>query len=251
VSTNPTPDPIRVEFPEPFHPGWNKIQGVTVEGNTITIVPAEYFYRYEAPGWVVCDWPAVRDNLLDANETDVTSIEQMALDHIRAHGRRTEDPAEVLRIAWDVNAHMFRDDLATDPGLVKLGVTPEHCRMLREVSTVMALNRVMMSGRIANVGPAWMFPETCRVVYGLDSDGAALVDELYHGAWFNESRRVEAIKCNVALGGKLVHGCQSQADMRGGCVVPYGTDLEEFRRELSAFGDDWIARVARTENSGR
>jgi hypothetical protein len=58
-----------------------------------------------------------------------------------------------------------------------------------------------------------------------------------------EARRIESVKAHAALGGRLVHGCQSQVDMRGGCVVPYGVDLTEFRRELRAFGDDWIERV--------
>ncbi|MFI0354234.1 hypothetical protein [Actinomadura sp. 9N407] len=235
--------PIEVEFPEPFHPGWNKIDGVTADDHRVRIDPAAYFFRYENPSWLVCDWDGVRSGLLNATETEQTTVEQMALDHVRAHGRSTRDPAEVLAIAWKVTAYIFRAEHLSEPGLAALGVRAEHLRMLREVGTLMALNRVELNGRISNVGPAWMFPIACKVVYGLGHQEAQLVDELYHGTWFDEARRVEAVKANAALGGKLVHGCQSQADMRGGCVVPFGVDLAEFRRELRGFGDDWIERV--------
>ena len=124
-----------------------------------------------------------------------------------------------------------------------LGVERKHLRMLREVGTVMALNRVEQNGAISNVGPAWMFPIACKVIYDLDDEEARLVDELYHGTWFDEARRVEATKANAALGGRLVHGCQSKVDMRGGCIVPFGVDLAEFRRELRQFGDDRLERV--------
>ncbi|MEV8153393.1 hypothetical protein AB0R11_12375, partial [Streptomyces fradiae] len=30
-----------------------------------------------------------------------------------------------------------------------------------------------------------------------------------HGGWFNEPRRIESIKAHAALGGRLLHGCQS------------------------------------------
>ncbi|MFC6880086.1 MULTISPECIES: hypothetical protein [Actinomadura] len=43
---------IRAELPEPFHPGWNEIDGVTVEGTRLTINPARYFFRYENPSWL-------------------------------------------------------------------------------------------------------------------------------------------------------------------------------------------------------
>ncbi|MFF0524090.1 hypothetical protein ACFYTC_35800 [Actinomadura nitritigenes] len=234
---------IQAELPEAFHPGWNRIDGLTVEGTTLTIDPAVYFFRYENPSWVVCDWAGVKAELLTARETADTTVEQLALDYVRAHGRTTTDPAEVLAVAWEATAYIFREEYLTEPGLVALGVRAEHLRMLREVGTVMALNRVEQDGAISNVGPAWMFPIACKVIYGLDEREAQLVDELYHGTWFDESRRVEATKANAALGGRLVHGCQSQADMRGGAIVPFGVDLVEFRRELRQFGDDWIQRV--------
>ncbi|TDD61964.1 hypothetical protein E1293_44450 [Actinomadura darangshiensis] len=234
---------IQVEFTSEFHPGWNKIAGVSVTGKNVRIDIGEYFFRYENPSWLVCDWTGVRDELLNAIETEATAVEQMALDHIREHGRTTDDPGDVLKIAEETTSFLFRDELLSEPGLVQLGVKARHLRMLREVGTLMALNRVELSGKISNVGPAWMFPVACKVVYGLEETEARLVDELYHGTWFDERRRVEAVKANAALGGKLVHGCQSQVDMRGGAVVPFGVDLTEFRRELRHFGDDWIERV--------
>ncbi|MFI0481756.1 hypothetical protein [Actinomadura sp. 9N215] len=235
--------PIRVVFPEEFHSGWNRIDGVAVEGNNLTIHPDAYFFRYENPSWIVCDWEHVKAGLLDVRETPTEAIEQKALDFVQTYGRTTDDAATVLGVAWQVNAWMFRDEITAEPGMAALGVKPVHARMLRETSTLMALNRVELSGRISNVGPAWMFPVACKVVYGLDEPEARLVDELYHGTWFDESRRVEAVKANAALGGKLVHGCQSSADMRGGAIVPFGVDMTEFRRELRDFGDDWISRV--------
>ncbi|MGI5206171.1 hypothetical protein ACQEU6_31945 [Spirillospora sp. CA-108201] len=234
---------IRAELPESFHLGWNRIDGVSVEGKVITIDPARYFFRYENPSWIICDWRGVEAELLTARETESTAVEQMALDFVRTHGRTTTDPAEVLAVAWEATAYIFRDEYLNEPGLIALGVRPEHLRMLRELGTVMALNRVEQNGRISNVGPAWMFPIACKVIYGLDHDEAQLVDELYHGTWFDEARRVEATKANAALGGRLVHGCQSQVDMRGGAIVPFGVDLGEFRRELRQFGDDWIERI--------
>ncbi|MFD0903586.1 hypothetical protein [Actinomadura sediminis] len=238
-----SPTLIRAVFPEPFHPGWNRISGVTIAGEELTIDPLAYFFRYDNPTWIICDWDGVRANLLEARETAETTVEQMALEYVKTQGRVTDDPGEVLVIAWQATAHIFRDEYLNEPGLVALGVEPKHLRMLREVGTVMALNRVEQNGAISNVGPAWMFPIACKVIYDLDDDEARLVDELYHGTWFDEARRVEAAKANAALGGRLVHGCQSQADMRGGCIVPFGVDLTEFRRELRRFGDDWIERV--------
>lgn len=47
---------IEVELPEPFHEGWNRIAGITVAGSRLTIDPALYFFRYENPTWIVCDW---------------------------------------------------------------------------------------------------------------------------------------------------------------------------------------------------
>lgn len=237
------PSMIEVDFPGPFHPGWNKISGIAVAGKKMRIDIGEYFFRYENPSWLVCDWAGVRDELLNATETEDTAVEQLALNYVKAHGRTTDDPAELLIIAWAATAYLFRDEHLSEPGLVTLGVQARHLRMLREVGTLMALNRVELSGKISNVGPAWMFPIACKVIYGLDEAEARLVDELYHGTWFDERRRVEAVKANAALGGKLVHGCQSQVDMRGGAVVPFGVDLAEFRRELRHFGDDWIGRV--------
>ncbi|MCW2885050.1 MAG: hypothetical protein JWL58_1912 [Streptosporangiaceae bacterium] len=80
-------------------------------------------------------------------------------------------------------------------------------------------------------------------VYGLTKDEGEHVDDLYHGTFFNEYRRRESLLAHAALGGQLVHGCQSNPDMTGGCVVPYGTSLDTFRTELAAFKHDWIEQV--------
>lgn len=56
----------------------------------------------------------------------------------------------------------------------------------------------------------------------LDDATGAMLDEVYHSTWFNEYRRVESIKAHAALGGRLVHGCQSVPNQSGGACVPYG-----------------------------
>lgn len=233
--------PIEVTLPAELSPGWDRLDGVTVDGATIRIDPSAYFYRYQNATWLLCDWEAVRRDLLTASETPEVALEQRVLDYVRDHGRQTRDPAEVIRTAWQVYAYLFRDDHLTDPGLAH--VDRQHLRILREVATVMALNRVELTGEITNIGPAWFFADVAGVVFGLDQAECMVLDELYHGGFFNESRRVESIKAHAALGGRLVHGCQSQPDMSGGVVAPYGLDVARFATELNAFKHSWRAAI--------
>jgi hypothetical protein len=69
------------------------------------------------------------------------------------------------------------------------------------------------------------------------------VDELYHGTFFDESRRAESVRAHAALGGRLVHGCSSVPCMAGGCVVPFGTDITRFRSELDLLKGEWMDRI--------
>ncbi|MGA6170051.1 hypothetical protein ACPEIF_07345 [Streptomyces sp. NPDC012600] len=234
-------DGIAVTLPSAFHPGWNRLPGVRVEEKTLAIEPADYFFRFESHSWLVADWGKVRDELLPVKETTESAVEQLTLDFIRRHARSTDDPGLVLRTAYEVYGHLFRSELLTSAGLQ--GVTPDHLRMLHEAATLMALNKVELDGHISNVGPCWFFPAATSVVFGLDDDEGRMLDELYHGAWFNEHRRLESVKAHAALGGRLVHGCQAKADQTGGVVAPYGAALEVFRRDLETFKKDWIARV--------
>jgi hypothetical protein len=55
--------------------------------------------------------------------------------------------------------------------------------------------------------------------------------------------RIESIKAHVALGGRLVHGCQSVPNQSGGACVPYGASLKTFRAELSRFRAGWLDQV--------
>lgn len=235
-------DVISVDLPEPFHPGWNKIPGVRVDDTRLSINPDVYFFRRD-PGvaWTLCDWDAVRADLLGARETPETAIEQQVLDYVREHGRHTTDAAEVLRTAHEVYAYVFRGEQLLDPGLAS--VPPQMLRMLRECATLMALNRVTIDGQIPQVGPAWMIGAVAAVVYDLSDAAAEQLDELYHGTWFNEPRRIESVLAHAALGGRLVHGCQSSPNMSGGCVVPFGADIDAFRAELGAFRAEWLDRV--------
>jgi hypothetical protein len=232
---------IEVTLPESFSPGWDCLDGVAVDGPTLRIDPAAYFYRYENPTWLLCGWDDVRRDLLATSETPDQALEQRVLDYVRAHGRQTSHPADVLATAWQVYAHLFRNEHLADPGLAH--VDQRHPRILREVATVMALNRVELSGEITNVGPAWFFADVARVVFGLDEAESMALDELYHGGFFNEARRVESIKAHAALGGRLVHGCQSSPDMSGGVVAPYGVDVARFAAELNGFKDAWRAAI--------
>lgn len=242
VTTRERSAAITVELPEAFTPTWSRIDGIVVDGHTLTVEPGAYFYRYENPSWVICPWEKVAAELLPMVETPDVAVEQLALDFVREHGRRTGDAAEVLATAHQVYSWLFRTEQLGDPGVAAI-TTREHLVMLREAATLMSVNRVELDGHISNVGPCWFFPAAIRVVYGLTEEQGEHVDDLYHGTFFNEYRRRESVLAHAALGGRLVHGCQSAPDMTGGCVVPYGAGMETFRRELAAFKRAWIDRI--------
>ena len=107
----------------------------------------------------------------------------------------------------------------------------------------MALNKVEPDGHISNVGPCWFFPAATSVVFDLSDEEGQMLDEIYHGGWFNEHRRIESIKAHAALGGRLVHGCQSVPDQSGGVVAPYGASMANFRADLAAFKTGWIEQI--------
>jgi hypothetical protein len=234
---------IATELNLPLAPGWNLLPGMQVSGCSIRIDTDAYFFRYESPSWLLCDWQDVERDFIPATESVNASLEQQALEYVRRHGIQTTEPAQVLATAEQVYAYLFRDSHLDKPGLKSMGVTAKHLRMLRETATMMALNRVELDGHIANVSPAWFFPVCAQRVYDLDDREAAFVDELYHGAFFDENRRAESIKAHTALGGRLVHGCSSVPDMAGGCVVAYGTDITRFRAELDRFKGDWMTSL--------
>ncbi|MFF0741556.1 hypothetical protein ACFYVL_14265 [Streptomyces sp. NPDC004111] len=233
--------PFSVDLPEEFTAQWGRIDGITVDGTTLTVDPDTYFFRYENPSWVLTDWNLVRTELLGTAETDEQAVEQRALEFVKAHGQVTHDPAKVLEVGYQVAAHLFRDEYLNVPGL---DVTERELKALREATTIMALNRVELDGHLSNVGPCWFFPVATSVVFGFTEEEGKRVDELYHGGWFNEVRRRESVLAHAALGGRLVHGCQASADMAGGCVLAYGTDLEGFRAGLESVRHTWMAKVA-------
>jgi hypothetical protein len=86
-------------------------------------------------------------------------------------------------------------------------------------------------------------------VFDLSDEQGQLLDEVYHGGRFNEYRRIEGIKAHTALGGRLVHGCQSKPDQTGGVVAAYGTSMDTFGKELGALKAEWIARVYSFRNA--
>lgn len=118
-----------------------------------------------------------------------------------------------------------------------------HLRILREMGTMMALNRVELDGHLSNVGPAWFFGQMAKSVFDLSFEQTVVVDELYHGTFFNEERRVESIKAHASLGGRLVHGCSGSPNQAGGCVVEYGTDVESFHSHLRVLKAEWLAEI--------
>ncbi|MDX6743805.1 hypothetical protein [Actinocorallia sp. A-T 12471] len=232
---------VSVDLPEAFDPRWSRIPGITVDGHRITLDPAEYFFRFTDHSWLVIPWHRVERDMLGARETSARSLEQIALEYIQANATRTEDVATVLRIGWEVYRYVFRAEHLDDLGLP--GIGPEHLTMLRQAGTFMALNKVELTGEITNIGPAWFFNSTTRAVFDLSDAEGDMLDEVYHGGWFNEARRLELVRAHTALGGRLVHGCQSVPNQSGGAVVPYGASMERFRAELAALKDSWIAAV--------
>lgn len=237
-----TPTPASVRFPgHRFDSRWNRIPGITVADDRVRLDPDAYFFRLESATWTVIDWDKVAAEFLPVDETPESAVEQLALEYIAHNARTTGDLAEVLRIAWRVYRFLFRDEHLPSLGLD--GVTADHLRMLAEVSTFTALNKVERDGHISVVGPCWFFADTLQVVYDLEESTVELLDEVFHGGWFNENRRIEAVKAHTALGGRLVHGCQSVPDRRGGVVAPYGTPMDRFRRELGLFRDTWLDTV--------
>lgn len=232
---------ITVELPEAFDPRWSRLPGIQVDGRRITIDPAEYFFRFESNTWLVADWELVKSQLLDVDETTESAVEQLALDFIKQHSESTSDAARVLAIACEVYAYLFREEHLVGLGLPQ--ITAAHLRMLHEAATLMALNKVELDGHISNVGPCWFFPAATSVVFDLDDETGGMLDEVYHGGWFNEQRRIESIKAHTALGGRLVHGCQSVPDQSGGVVAPYGASMANFRDDLAAFKAGWIEQV--------
>ncbi len=240
VTEQATHNLITVDFEEPLSDGWKKVPGVTIDGTTVTIDPEQYFFRYENASWKVCDWEGVKNNVLNAAETADEALEQQTLQYVRDNAKSTKDAAIVLKTAEQLYSYIFRDEHLDDPDIKSMGVTREHLRMLREMGTMMALNRVELDGHISNVGPAWFFPVCSGKVYNLDQEQMEFIDELYHGTFFNESRRVESVKAHAALGGRLVHGCHSSPCMAGGSVVPFGTDIASFSEELKGFKEEWM-----------
>ncbi len=113
------------------------------------------------------------------------------------------------------------------------------------MATLMALNRVDEFGHPCNVGPAWFFPVLCEKVFGLTHGEAEFVGDLHHGSFYNEERRVLSVRAHAALGGRLVHGCQSAPCMAGGAIVPYGADIDAFMRELESFKNEWMDTLRR------
>lgn len=219
-----------------FHAGWNKIAGLRVENGVLNIDRDVYFIRAEEETWSYVPWEMVQERWSEIQETADKALEQAALEFIAIHRRTTRDPAVILRNAEQVYKFLYDPDrLATFDDL--RDVSSEDLRILREASILCALNKVARSGRITVIGPAWYFAQCARLVFDLDREAEIRVDELFHGGFFNGVRLSDQVRAHVALGGKLVHGCQGSGNGAGGCVVEYGTNLQTMQAELVALRD--------------
>jgi hypothetical protein len=111
----------------------------------------------------------------------------------------------------------------------------------------MAADRVEDTGAIIDVNPAWRFGIAAKVGHGLTTADAETVNDLYHGGWFNEPRRIEQVLPHAALGGRLIHGCQSSTEitMADGAVASPGADIYRFRADVAHFRDAWVAKNSR------
>jgi hypothetical protein len=99
---------------------------------------------------------------------------------------------------------MANEDLPPRAFLPRSSQPPQPYWSLAEAALVES------NGSISNVGPAWFFAVCAEKVFDLAAVDAERIDELYHGTFFNEARRMESVKAHAALGGRLVHGCQSR-----------------------------------------
>jgi hypothetical protein len=223
---------VKVRTASAFHHGWNRIPGIRVDGDDLEIT-LEYFIRREDVLWDYVPWEVVQAYWGEIGESEDFALEQSALAFIRRHKISTDRLETVLENAEKVYSFLFDSTrLAAHEDL--RSVSDADLRVLRESSTLCAINRVNTAGRITTIGPAWYFAQCARVVYGLDAAAEARVDELFHGGFFNGPRLRDQVRAHTALAGKLVHGCQGSGHGSGGCVVAYGTDLDVMQSELLA-----------------
>jgi hypothetical protein len=216
-----------------FHIGWERVSGIKLIGDAIQITPTQYFERFEDPSWTYVPWETVQAHWTELSETPDMAIEQACLQFIRKHSQQSRDASVILENAEKVYSFVFNESLLHE--IEDLDhVTANDLRVLRESSILCALNKVALNGRITNIGPAWYFAQCARLVYGLSATDEQRVDELFHGGFFNALRLREQTRAHVALGGRLVHGCQSSGNGSGGCVVGYGTDVAVMQKELLA-----------------
>ena len=235
------PETIAFRAAAPFHPGWNKIAGLSIDNDVLKIDRATYFIRSEEDSWSYVPWEVAQRGWSEIQETPNKALEQSALEFIARHRVITRDPAVILRNAEAVYGFLYAPSrLATHEDL--RDVNADDLRILREASILCALNKVARNGRITVIGPAWYFAQCARLVFDLDREAELRVDELFHGGFFNGARLSDQVRAHVALGGKLVHGCQGSGNGSGGCVVEYGTDLQTLQMELVALREPILRR---------
>lgn len=215
----------------PFHNGWNKIHGLSVRDENLTINLGEYFERLEDPTWTYVPWEKVQNAWDILVESPEIALEQACLTYILQNSEITSDPNVVLSNAENVYSYLFDETRIKEHEDLQ-SVTPKALRVLRESSILCALNKVDAAGHICNIGPAWYFAQCSELVYSLTSAEASEVDELFHGGFFNGPRLRDQVRAHVALAGKLVHGCQGSGHGSGGCVANYGVNIDQMQREL-------------------
>lgn len=217
---------------------WNCIPGISVSDNKVEIEIEKYFFRYEEPQWRMIEWDRVQSNWNNLDETQDCSLEQKCLTFVKEESLVTDKADKILENAELAYSFLFNPSRVDLSGLPN--VKDYHLNIIKEASILMALNRVDQDGRARNVGSAWFLPTCTQKVFNLSDKEAEFVDELYHGTFFTEARRVDSVKAHTALGGRLVHGCQGAPNLSGGCVVEYGTSINNFHADLKSFRDQWV-----------
>jgi hypothetical protein len=182
---------------------------------------SKYFFKLNSFSWLVvpvgrcqAGYASRHRDRREGPRTDRAGLHQ-------GNAHSTTDADEVLAIAYEVYRYIFRAEHLGGLGMPE--ITEDYLRMLRQVGTFMALNKVELTGDIANIGPAWFFNSTTRAVFDLSDAGGDMLDEVYHGRWFNETRRLELVRATPrwAAGWSTAAGpCRARPGARSSPTAP-------------------------------
>lgn len=202
------------------------------------MIPTFFFWRYDDPIWNYIEWDIVKANWDSLDGDSDTTTEQKCLEFVKRHATVTTDPSKILSVASKLYENLFN---FTPRSLLAFpSINESHVDILREMSILMSLNKVSQDGLIQNVSPAWFFPIACKRVFDLSKQEAEDIDNLYHSSMLYFGSQNDWLKAHTALGGILLHACQSVPDLRGGVVCAYGTNRKALAMDFDAHADEWI-----------